>query len=470
MTDHHRIMAALLRTNFAAFAMKVFQHLEPGTIFQPNWHHEALAYHLDLVRTGEVKRSVINLPPRTAKTIYISVAFCAYIHGHDPTAKIACLSYSNELSGKLMRLYRSVLEADWYKALFPNTRIADKNTESEIELTAGGFRLAWSITGTITGRGADLIIIDDAIKAEDAFSDAIRSGVNETFDGTILSRLDDKRTGRIIVAMQRLHLEDLSGYVLAKGGYTHLSLPAIATKDERVPIGPGKFHERRVGDLLHPEREPLDVLNRMKADVGAMRFSAQYQQEPVPLEGNLIKWDWFQIDECEPDRSKGQIVQSWDTAGNAGAANAFSVCLTFLRIGNHHHLLNVRRQKLNYPSLKRAAISHAQAWNAKTILIENAALGAALIQDLKNDPKAPQPISIRPVGDKMNRMCAASALIEAGCVFLPKAAEWLDAFKLEVLQFPHAAYADQVDALSQYLNWVKRRPRPYAPGIVAEIV
>jgi len=470
MSDVQRALSALLRTRFAAFAMKVFQHLEPGTPFQPNWHHEALAYYLDLVRTGDVKRLVVNLPPRTAKTNYISVALCAYIHGLDPTAKIACLSYSSELSGKLMRLYRSVLESDWYKALFPNTRVGDKNTESEIELTAGGFRLAWSITGTITGRGADLIIIDDPIKAEDAFSDTIRPGVNDIFDGTVLSRLDDKRTGRIIIAMQRFHLGDLSGHVLAKGGWTHLSLPAIATSEERIPIRPGKVHVRQPGDLLHPEREPYETLMQMKASVGEMRFSGQYQQEPVPLEGNLIKWDWFQVDEQAPDRSKGRIVQSWDTAGDVGAANAYSVCLTFLRIGNHHHLLHVLRVKLDYPTLKRTAISHARAWAAKDILIEKAALGAALIQDLRADPRAPQPISISPEGDKITRMAAAAALIEARTVFLPKTADWLDAFKLELLQFPHGAYMDQVDALSQYLNWVKRPRRPFAPGPVCEIV
>lgn len=468
MSETRRVLHALLRTNFAAFAMRVFQHLEPGTQFLPNWHHDALAYELDRVRTGEEKRLVINLPPRTAKTIYTSVALCAFIHGRDPTAKIACLSYSSELSGKLMRLYRSVIQSDWYRALFPLTRIADKNTESEVELTAGGFRLAWSMTGTITGRGADLIIVDDPIKAEDAFSDTIRAGVNDTFDSTVLSRLDDKRNGRIVVAMQRFHLEDLSGHVIAKGGWHVLSLSAIAMSDERIAVGPGRFHHRRSGELLHSEREPLETLQRMKADVGEMRFSAQYQQAPVPVEGNLIKWSWFSVDETPIDKAKVRIVQSWDTAGDVGSANAYSVCLTFARIGKHHHLLHVLRQKLDYPALKRTAIAHARVWGAKDILIENAALGAALIQDMRSDPRAPQPISIRPEGDKITRMAAAALLIESRSVFLPKTADWLDAFKLELLQFPHGAYMDQVDALSQYLNWVKKRPLtsagPLPPG------
>lgn len=263
MTDRRRVLAALLRTNFAAFAMKVFQTLEPGTPFMPNWHQDALAYHLDQVRTGKLKRLVINLPPRSAKSIYASVALCAFWHGHDPSKKIACVSYSGELTGKLMRDYRTVLSSDWYRQLFPATRIGpEKNTESEIHLTARGCRLAWPITGTITGRGADLIIVDDPIKAEDAFSETIRNGVNERFDGTILSRLDQKAHAAVIVVMQRFHPEDLSGHALSQPGWTHLRLPAIAEAYEVVPTGADTAHIRQKGEALHPEREPLELLQK----------------------------------------------------------------------------------------------------------------------------------------------------------------------------------------------------------------
>jgi predicted phage terminase large subunit-like protein len=135
-----------------------------------------------------------------------------------------------------------------------------------------------------------------------------------------------------------------------------------------------------------------------------------------------------------------------------GAANAYSVCVTVLWIAKHHHILDVRRDKLDYPRLKRAVVEHARRWNAKDILIEKAALGAALIQDLRADPKAPQPISIRPDADKITRMAAAAAVIENRSVFIPRAAPWLDAFRLELLQFPQSAKKDQVDALSQYLG------------------
>lgn len=470
MIDRQRKLEALLRTQFAAFAMKAAQTLDPGTNFLPNWHHEALALALDRVRVGETKRLVVNLPPRTAKSIY-ATALCAFIHGHDPSKKIAVLSYSSELAGKLARDYRTIITSDWYRRLFPATRIgADKNTEAEIVLTARGYRLAWSMTGTITGRGADLIIIDDPIKAEDAFSETIRSGVNEAFDGTILSRLDDKQRGAIILLMQRFHPEDLSGHVLAKGGWEHLRLSAIAEADEAIPVGGGRLHFRRAGEALHPEREPIWVYERAMADIGAMRWSAQYQQNPIPLEGNLIKWAWFERYARVPDPEPyDSIVQSWDTAGKAGATNAYSVCVTFLKRGQKHYLLHVLREKLDYPLLKRKLIAHAAAWNATTILIEAAALGEALIQDLRADPTAPQPIAVIPERDKITRMLAASALIEARCVFIPEAAEWLGEFQTELLQFPHSARMDQVDALSQYLNWAKRREAVSSPYYVGSI-
>lgn len=454
MTDRKRLLQALLRNNFAAFAMRVFQTLEPGTTFQPNWHHEAMAYQLEQVRLGRSRRLVINLPPRTAKSIYVSVAFCAYLHGLDPTKKIACLSYSGELASKLARDYRTILQADWYRELFPATRISpEKNTEAEIVLTARGYRLAWSMSGTITGRGADLIIVDDPLKAEDAFSDAVRTSVNERFDGTILSRQDNKKSSAIIIVMQRLHLEDLSGHVLEKGGWTHLSLPAIAVEEQTIKLSEDRGKVRLSGEALHPEREPRALLEDMRREAGELRFSAQYQQDPVPAEGNIIKWSWFETYDLPSDM--GRIVQSWDTAEEIGASNAYSVCITFRQRGRRHEVLHVLRERLHYPDLRRKLVEHAKTWGCRLALVEHASLGKSLFYDLREQHDAPAIIPIHPEGDKLTRMAACSALIEARMVALPKQADWLDGFKSELLQFPNGAHADQTDALSQYLNWSK---------------
>ena len=150
------------------------------------------------------------------------------------------------------------MENGWYRELFPGTRIGQKDSESEIELTARGFRLATSVGGTLTGRGGDLIIIDDPLKPDDAYSDVKRNGVNEWFKNTLISRLDDKRTGGILIVMQRVHMDDLTGFVQSlSDDWTVLSLPAIAEIDEDIPISEGEVCRRQAGEALSLEREPL---------------------------------------------------------------------------------------------------------------------------------------------------------------------------------------------------------------------
>ena len=167
-----------------------------------------------------------------------------------------------------------------------------KDSGAELVTTAGGGRYATSVGGTLTGRGADLIIIDDPLKAEEAASDLARKRVIDWYAGSLVSRLNDKERGSIVVVMQRLHENDLTGHLLEQGGWEHLDLPAIATEDAEIPVGNGKIVRRRVGDVLHPERESKEALGR-SAEVGALMFSAQYQQRPIPLEGNLVRRNWF---------------------------------------------------------------------------------------------------------------------------------------------------------------------------------
>ena len=197
-----RVLRALLRSNFTAFVRKVFVTLESGQVYVPNWHLEAIAHQLERVRRGEIRRLIINMPPRSLKSMTASVAFPAFLLGHNPTRRIICVSYSGDLAKKHANDFRAVLEAPWYQRLFEGTRIGQKDSETEIELTARGFRLATSVGGTLTGRGGDLIVIDDPLKPDDAYSEAKRNAANEWFKNTLLSRLDDKRTGAIIIVMQ----------------------------------------------------------------------------------------------------------------------------------------------------------------------------------------------------------------------------------------------------------------------------
>ena len=229
-----------------------------------NWHIYALAHHLELVQRGKIKRLIINMPPRSLKSIVSSVAFPAFMLGDDPTKRVIAVSYGSELAIKHANDLRAVLNSQWYRKLFPETRVSrTKNTEAEVVTTKNGFRLATSIHGALTGRGGDIVIIDDPLSSIDALSDSKREHVNDWYNANFPMRLDNKQTGAIIVVMQRLDPEDLTGMLQRSSEeWTLLKIPAIAEQDETVQIGDKKHHYRRVGDVLHPEREPLSVLNR----------------------------------------------------------------------------------------------------------------------------------------------------------------------------------------------------------------
>jgi len=218
MTSGTRLLQALLRIDFRAFVHKTFMTLSPGQTYVRAWRVDAIAWQLERVRHGEVRRLIVNMPPRSLKSIAASVAFPAFVLGRDPTRRIICVSYSGDLAKKHSNDFRAVLEAPWYRAVFPSARISEtKNAESEIELTARGFRLATSVGGTPAGRGGDLIVIDDPLKPDDAMSEPKRSAANQWFTNTLLSRLDDKRSGSIVVVMQGVHVDDLTGFLLTVG-------------------------------------------------------------------------------------------------------------------------------------------------------------------------------------------------------------------------------------------------------------
>ena len=214
MTSDGRLLQALLRSDFRVFVEKTFRTLTPGQEFIRSWHLEAIAHQLERVRRGEIKRLIINMPPRSLKSIMASVAFPAYILGLDPRQRIICVSYSADLAKKHSNDFRALLEAGWYRSLFPGTRVGQfKNNENEVEMTARGFRLATSVGGTLTGRGGDIIIIDDPLKPDDAMSETKRSFVKNGSQIPSLSRLDDKRIGAIVMVMQRVHMDDLTGFL-----------------------------------------------------------------------------------------------------------------------------------------------------------------------------------------------------------------------------------------------------------------
>src|SRR3954453_2935693 len=265
----------LLRRDFATFAGRCFQDLNPQTALAMNWHLEVIAAKLTAVREGKIHRLIINLPPRHLKSLMASIAFPAWCRGLAPTAQILCVSYAQDLADKLARDCRSIMMSPWYRQIFATRLAPHRQAVQEFITTRQGYRLATSTGGVLTGRGADIILIDDPLKPEEALSDAQRQAANEWYDHTLYSRQNDKRRSAIVLIMQRLHEDDPVGHVLPEEPLEVLSFPAIAEADEVHQIetiwGPRCFR-RGQGEAFHLGREPLEILEGIQRTIGEYNF------------------------------------------------------------------------------------------------------------------------------------------------------------------------------------------------------
>lgn len=459
--DPKALLNAAYRVSFPTFLKKAWAWIEGGEDIKWNWHLDAMAHRLDLVAKGKVNRLMINMPPRNGKSNISSAIWIAWMLGQNPKFNFVCVSYSNELSLKLARICISILTAPWYAEIFPDTVISKRRSAAhDFETTAGGGRLSTSITGTLTGRGGDIIVLDDVIKPDEAASETQRNNVNNWYRSTLSSRLNNKATGAIICVMQRLHQYDLAGMLLEDAQWDHLSLPAIAVKDELIPLTRGRVHVRKTGDVLHPEREDMVELQKQMALMGSYLFAAQYQQEPVPELGNIFHKDWFQLFDANiASTLGGSVVQSWDTGIKTTAGHDWSVCITARIWDQRIYVIDVWRGRLEYPDLERKCIELARAHNAQTILIEDRASGQQLIQSLRGrrPEGVPLPVAMNPTQDKVTRATGVSSMVEAGHLFLPATAPWVDAYVNEMAAFPQGRFDDQVDASSQLLDWARSR-------------
>jgi len=381
------------------------------------------------------------------------VAFPAFVLGHDPRQRIFSISYGSELSLKHARDFRSIVEAAWYARAFPRMRLR-RTLDDEVTTTLKGFRKATSVGGVLTGLGGNMIILDDPQKPVDAQSKLRRDSLNQWFTNTLMSRLDNKETGAIIVVTQRVHMDDLTGHLLSGStDWEVLSLPAIAEVDERVLIGANQFHIRRAGEALHPAHESLETLLALQRGLGTYDFGAQYQQSPVPEGGAMIKRDWLRFDDSPPERGpKDNMVQSWDVNAKGGLNNDYSVCTTFLVRDEHFHLIDLVRGRFEYPELKRMAMKLAERHKPTAILIEDASAGISLAQEMRDMGEfrvMPVPVE----HDKITRLYVQAAKFEAGLVHFLKNAPYMPDLLAELLAFPHGKHDDQVDSITQALAY-----------------
>jgi predicted phage terminase large subunit-like protein len=461
-------LSELCRRDFQVFIERVFATLDPAAELERAPYLEILSDYLARAERGEIRRLLITIPPRHLKSIATSVALPAWMLGRDPTRRILTVSYANDLTKEHSRNFQKVISSGWYAHTFTDTALSiERNTIAEVRTRQNGFRRGASFGGSLTGFGADTIIIDDLMKAADARSPVQRENVRHFYGNTLVSRLNDKSQGTIIAVQQRLHEDDLAAH-LQTMGYVHLNLPAIAEERQVFALSTGRVHVREPGDLLKPRTEPRVILDEFRQAMGGSDFEAQYQQNPTPPDSALIEWSRIKTYEETPPRERLQyVVQSWDTAFTDGPKADFSVCTTWGFHNDAWLLLDVQRARLSYPDLLARVRRERKAWQTDTIIVEKASTGHALLDDLARDHRglsepehhAPQcnRFASQPTMSKEERLVVGVERLYSGLVKLPQHARWLPELKREMMGFPHLVHDDQVDSVSQFLLWVKQR-------------
>ena len=456
------------RTEFEFFARRALADVLPE--FIDNWHVSALCNVGSRIAEGELMRGIVNVPPRGLKSVILSEILPAYLLGRNPAAKIICVSYSQDVAEQFAVKTRRIMQADWYRRLFPDTRL-ESAALANLRTTAGGHRMSTSVGGAVTGFGADHIILDDPVKADDANSETVRKGANSWIRSTLMSRFNDRRTGQMLVVVQRLHQDDVVGMLQESGDWEVLSIPLIAPQDQTYDLGRGRTYHRRAGELLHAVRDTPATVEETRRASGSRNFEAQYQQEPTPPDGSVFKRKWLRDYPAPYIHQRGdRIIQSWDMANKTGPGNDWSVCVTAAVRRSEVIVIDVFRDRLAFPPLKKKVIALALEYSPEKLLIEDAAAGTQMIQTLQADqPRGvPLPIPIKTDKDKYSRADRAAARVESGALLLPDRAPWREAFVGELLGFPSARHDDQVDALVQLLIHTEAgRPPRLDPEMLA---
>jgi predicted phage terminase large subunit-like protein len=445
----------VVRRSLGAFHIEAFRMLHGGEPLVPGQHIDAMVHVLEQLALGDIKRLVINLPPRHGKSELISGSFAAWVLGNDPKAKVTIVSYGDALSIPLVDKARSIVRNARYRQFFPETVIKrGKDRSDHFEVTGGGGVRAASKNGAMTGLGTHFMIVDDFHKAGESLSPVERERAIQTFQATFFNRFDNLADGRLVIVQQRIHEDDLPGWALRTGEWPHLNLPAIAEQDEDIPLSRGAVWHRRKGDVLAPVLAPREYLEEQRMMMGPRNFGAQFQQNPIVADGGLIDLNWFdQYDERPPRSFFHKVVQSWDPAITERITADYSVGMTWGFRDGRWYLLDLIRIQAAFTKLTERVVAWHKQWRADALVIEGASIGIALYDQIK---AAKLPGVLRcptPQGSKLDRLAGHTVQLQTGDFLLPASADWLPALRHELLAFPDGRNDDQVDALTQFLEF-----------------
>lgn len=473
------------------FLVDVWHILEPGTEFVDGWVIDAICLHLEAVTWGTILRLVINIPPRHTKSTFL-VAWRVWTWIQLPDARFLAASYKDHLALRDNQRVREIIEDPWFQSRFGELfKLAEnQNAKYFFKNDLQGYHMAFSVAGSVTGDGGNFLVIDDPHSATEADSEADRVAALGWFRGSWSNRLNNQKTDRMVVIGQRIHDDDICGYILKeRKDWTALILPSEFEPARRCITydkdGNEFWRDPRTteGELLWEARFDQQALDGLKRDLGSNGYSAQYQQSPVPAKGGTFKERWIRYFEIKDEYfslSAGDSTKVWkrsdcwifaviDPAISLKQEADFTVLQIWACTPDNEVLLLAQvRDHLDNPEQKQTIESFYKQWPWEALHIETVNYQLALFQQLR---KTGIPVrEYKPVRDKVARASTAAIKMEAGDMYFLLGAAYLIDLISEILKFPKAAHDDQVDGLSMACDVVSNPNRPGVYGLAEQQV
>ena len=494
----YKVEKRMCELSFVEFIKQAWHVIEPGQEYLHNWHIEAIAEHLEAI-TDEMmidderyyNRLLINVPPGAMKSLLCNVLWPSWEWGprNMPYLRYVCASHAMPLAVRDSVKMRRLVASEWYQTRWGDrvTLTGDQNEKIKYETTATGFRQAVAFEG-MTGARGDRVIIDDPHSVSSASSEQKRATTIETFEQAVPTRLNNPDRSAIVVIMQRLHEEDVSGVIIEKQlGYDHIMIPMEYDPDRAAPTMLGWEDPRtEKGELMFPARFPKHVVDRDKKIMGTYAASGQFQQLPTPEDGGIIKRKHWQLWEDPKFPPFDYIIASLDTAYTEKTENDPSAMTvwgiwtddpkthaTRVMGKNGYHIVRTYDEKevpprimlmyawqqhLEMPELIQKVSDTCQRWKVSRLLIENKSVGMPVARELRRmysgrdfGVQLEDPGSI----DKMARLYSVQHLFEEGLVYCPDKA-WADEVISQCMRFPKAKHDDLVDTVSMAMRYLRR--------------